>query len=137
VSLHERDCLEYGSRGRGALLRLAVSIRWSSDAEEKVPTGGELTLFVWALVEAAQCARRSSSPDHAYYQQAAERLGGGCACLAVARKLLERYHTLRELVRRPCSQHDPPDARAARTHTDAPRPAPGMLLPQPSGGRPS
>ena len=28
-------------------MRLAVSIRWSvtSDAEEKVPTGGELTLF--------------------------------------------------------------------------------------------
>jgi hypothetical protein len=28
-------------------LRLAVSVRWSvpSDAEEKVPTGGELTLF--------------------------------------------------------------------------------------------
>jgi hypothetical protein len=28
-------------------MRLAVSVRWSvtSDAEEKVPTGGELTLF--------------------------------------------------------------------------------------------
>src|SRR3954454_864872 len=52
----------------------------------------------WALFEAAQCARRTSSPDHAYYQQAAERLGGNRACLAVARKLLKRsYHTLREL----------------------------------------
>jgi transposase len=52
----------------------------------------------WALFEAAQCARRTSSPDHEYYQQAAARLGGNRACLAVARKLLKRsYHTLREL----------------------------------------
>ena len=40
----------------------------------------------------------AASPDHAYYQQAAERLGGNRACLSVARKLLKRsYHTLREL----------------------------------------
>src|SRR5215211_943620 len=52
----------------------------------------------WALFEAAQCARRSGSPDHAYYVEAAARLGGNRACLAVARKLLKRsYHTLREL----------------------------------------
>jgi hypothetical protein len=32
------------------------------------------------------------------HQQAAERLGGNRACLAIARKLLKRsYHTLREL----------------------------------------
>ena len=52
----------------------------------------------WALFEAAQCARRPNSPDHAYYQQAAERLGGNRACLSIARKLLKRsYHTLRQL----------------------------------------
>ncbi len=52
----------------------------------------------WALFEAAQCARRPGSPDHDYYVQAAARLGGNRACLAVARKLLKRsYHTLREL----------------------------------------
>jgi transposase len=52
----------------------------------------------WALYEAAQSARRPSSPDRDYYLQAAERLGGNRACLAVARKLLKRsYHTLREL----------------------------------------
>src|SRR3954447_23533167 len=52
----------------------------------------------WALFEAAQCARRPASPDHDYYLQTAERLGGNRACLAVARKLLKRsYHTLREL----------------------------------------
>jgi transposase len=52
----------------------------------------------WALFEAAQCARRPASPDHDYYVEAAARLGGNRACLAVARKLLKRsYHTLREL----------------------------------------
>ncbi len=52
----------------------------------------------WALYEAAQSARRQSSPDRDYYRQAAERLGGNSACPAVARKLLKRsYHTPREL----------------------------------------
>jgi hypothetical protein len=52
----------------------------------------------WALYEAAQAARRPSSPDREYYLQAAEQLGGNRACLALARKLLKRcYHTLREL----------------------------------------
>jgi transposase len=52
----------------------------------------------WALYEAAQAARRPGSPDRDYYRQAAERLGGNRACLALARKLLKRsYHTLREL----------------------------------------
>jgi transposase len=52
----------------------------------------------WALYEAAQFARRPGSPDHAYHDQAAARLGGNRACLADARKLLKRsYHTLREL----------------------------------------
>ena len=52
----------------------------------------------WALYEAAQAARRPSSPDRQYYLQAAARIGGNRACIAVARKLLKRsYHVLREL----------------------------------------
>lgn len=52
----------------------------------------------WALFEAAQVARRPSSPDRDYYEQAAARLGGNRACLSIARKLLKRsFHTLREL----------------------------------------
>jgi transposase len=52
----------------------------------------------WALYEAAQTARRKTSPDYPYYQQAAERLGDNRALLSVMRKLLKRsYHTLREL----------------------------------------
>ena len=52
----------------------------------------------WALYEAAQAARRPGSPDRAYYDEAAERLGGNRACLALARKLLKRsFHVLRDL----------------------------------------
>ena len=92
----------------------------------------------WALYEAAQSARRQSSPDRDYYRQAAERLGGNRACLAVARKLLKRsYHTPRELGDQPLQPARPPRlARAALTHTDAPRPAPGIVLPPRPRGRP-
>jgi transposase len=52
----------------------------------------------WALYEAAQAARRPSSPDRAYYQQLAERIGGNRACIAISRKLVKRsYHLLRAL----------------------------------------
>jgi transposase len=53
----------------------------------------------WALYEAAQVARRGQrSPDREYYLATKERIGGGRACIAIARKLLKRsYHTLREL----------------------------------------
>jgi transposase len=52
----------------------------------------------WARFEAAQVARRPTSPDRDYYIQAADRLGANRACPAIARKLLKRsYHTLRDL----------------------------------------
>jgi transposase len=52
----------------------------------------------WALYEAAQAARRPSSPDRAYYQQLAARIGSNRACIAISRKLLKRsYHLLRAL----------------------------------------
>jgi len=35
----------------------------------------------WALYEAAQAARRPSSPDRAYYLITAERIGGNRACI--------------------------------------------------------
>jgi transposase len=74
----------------------------------------------WALYEAAQRARFPSSPDREYYLQAAERLGGNRACLALARKLLKRcYHTLRELgddalAPPPAQDSHRPGSRAAR-----------------------
>jgi transposase len=73
---------------------------WQSD-QRRAP--GHLSrqgpeLLRWALYEAAQCAARPRSPDHAYYLQARARLGHQRACLAVARKLLRRaHHILREL----------------------------------------
>jgi transposase len=52
----------------------------------------------WALHEAAMCAARPGSPDHAYYLAVKQRLGGKRAALSVARKLArEAYHILREL----------------------------------------
>jgi transposase len=52
----------------------------------------------WALHEAAMCAARPGSPDHAYYLQVRTRLGGKRAALSVARKLArEAYHTLGKL----------------------------------------
>jgi transposase len=55
-------------------------------------------LLRWALFEAAKCAARPGSPDHAYYRQVADRLGGNRAALSVARKLARRaHHTLRAL----------------------------------------
>jgi transposase len=52
----------------------------------------------WALVEAAQCAARPTSPDHAYYLDVKARAGGNRAALSVARKLARRaHHTLRAL----------------------------------------
>jgi transposase len=46
----------------------------------------------WALYEAAQSARRKSSPDRDYYLQAAARLGHKRACLTIAGKLLKRSY---------------------------------------------
>lgn len=52
----------------------------------------------WALFEAAQCAWRKGSPDHDYYLESKDRLGGNRACLSIARKLVRKaHHTLREL----------------------------------------
>jgi transposase len=52
----------------------------------------------FALVEAAQHARRRTSPDHARYQRLAARLGSGRAKLTIARLIAHRsYHLLRQL----------------------------------------
>lgn len=78
---------------------LDISI-YSSDGKR---SPGRLTrqgppLLRWALYEAARCAARPSSPDHAYYEKVAARLGNKRATLSVARKLARRcYHRLRAL----------------------------------------
>jgi transposase len=78
---------------------LDVSV-YSSDGKR---SPGHLTrqgppLLRWALYEAAHCAARRTSPDHAYYERVARRLGKRRATVSVARKLARRcHHRLRAL----------------------------------------
>ncbi len=73
---------------------------YSSDGKR---TPGRLSrqgspLLRWALFEAAKCAARPGAPDHAYYRQVVDRLGGNRPALSVARKIARRaHHTLRAL----------------------------------------
>ncbi len=55
-------------------------------------------LLRWALFEAARCGARPTSPDHAYWKQAAQRIGKKRAAVSVGRKLTRRcHHRLRAL----------------------------------------
>ena len=97
---------ELGDTGRFSSSRHAVRYAGldvtveSSDgkrASGKISRQGPPVLR-WALFEAAQCAFRKGSPDHDYYLESKERLGGNRACLSIARKLVRKaHHTLREL----------------------------------------
>ena len=94
------DARRFGS-SRRAVRYAGLDITVSQSDERRSP--GHLSrqgppALRWALYEAAQVARRPSSPDRDYYDQASERLGGNRACLSIARKLRKRaYHTLCEL----------------------------------------
>jgi transposase len=82
---------------RYAGLDITVSQSDHKRAPGRLSRQGPPTLR-WALFEAAQVARRPSSPECGYYEQAAARLGGNRARLAIARKRLNRsFHTLSEL----------------------------------------
>jgi transposase len=74
---------------RYAGLDITVSQSDSKRAPGKLSRQGPATLR-WAAFEAAQSAHKPSSPDRDYYLQAADRLGGNRACLALARKLVQR-----------------------------------------------
>jgi transposase len=82
---------------RFAGLDVTVSQSDESRAPGKLSHQGPPVLR-WAAFEAAQCAWRERSPDHHYYLETKDRLGGKRATLAIARKLIRRaHHTLREL----------------------------------------
>jgi transposase len=94
------DCMRFSS-SRQAVRYAGMDITVKQSDQRRAP--GHLSrqgppALRWALLEAAQNARRHGSPDRDYYVQAAERLGANRAALSVARRLLKRsYHTLREL----------------------------------------
>jgi len=81
--------------------RRCATPAWTSPST--APTASAL-LAAWPVRVrrccAGRCLRppsplaRASSPDHAYYQQVKDRLGGNRATLAVARKLARRCHHL-------------------------------------------
>lgn len=102
-------------RGRHTGLDITV---WSSDGKRRGP--GHLArqgppALRCALFEAAYCAARPSSPDHAYYLSVRDRQGANRAALSVARKLARRsHHILSEL-------GDPAWVTAARRSRCAPR----------------
>jgi len=88
---HSRDAVRHAG--------LDITV-YSSDTKR---SAGRLSrqgspLLRWALYEAARCSARAASPDHGYYRQVADRLGGQRAALSVARKLARRaHHRLRAL----------------------------------------
>jgi hypothetical protein len=91
----------------------------------------------WALFEAAQAARRPGSPDRAYYDQAADRLGGNRAPRTGAQAPEAQLpHPARARRRGAPARRERSGERPALHHTDAPGPAPRMSLPPPLGGRP-
>jgi transposase len=95
------DCRRFSSSDK-AVRHTGLDITvWSSD--NKRASGGHLArqgppALRWALVEAAQSASRSASPDHRYYLEVKARAGANRAALSVARQLARRtHHTLRAL----------------------------------------
>jgi transposase len=89
------------SSSRKAVRHTGLDITVHSSDDKRPP--GHLSrqgspLLRWALFEAAKCAARPGAPDHAYYRQVADRLGGNRAALSVARKIARRaHHTLQAL----------------------------------------
>lgn len=93
------DCRRFANSSQ-AVRHTGIDITvWASDQHRspgRLARQGPETLR-WALYEAAKCAARGG-PDHDYYRNVKQRLGGKRAALSVARKLVRRcHHTLREL----------------------------------------
>jgi hypothetical protein len=69
-----------------------LELRARAAAETRRSTRAAATDAGAALSPQPSIAQLDQLTDHAYYQHAAERLGGNRACLAVARKLLKRSY---------------------------------------------
>jgi transposase len=94
------DCRRF-SASRKAVRHTGLDVTVYSSDDKRAP--GRLSrqgspLLRWALYEAAKCAARPASPDHTYYSQAKDRVGGNRAALSMARKIARRsHHILRSL----------------------------------------
>jgi len=94
------DCRRFATSDQAVRFAGLDITVWSSDtrrAPGRLARQGSPELR-WALYEAATCAARPTSPDHAYDVAARDRLDGKLATLSVARKLARRCdHALRRL----------------------------------------
>jgi hypothetical protein len=120
---------------RYAGLHITVHQSDARRAPGHLPRQGPVALR-WALFEAAQM--RSAGPALPTTTTTPPRPRGWAATAPASRlrKLLKRsYPRCANSARKHCSPHDRRAARAALTHADAPRPAPGMLLPPPPSVR--
>jgi transposase len=94
------DCARFAN-SNDAVRHTGLDVTVSSSADKRAR--GHLArqgppVLRWALYEAAMCASRPSSPDHAYYLALRERRDGQLAAITIARKLARRcFHTLVEL----------------------------------------
>jgi transposase len=94
------DCRRFSS-SRDAVRHTGLDVTVHSSDDQRAP--GHIArqgppVLRWALVEAAKCAARTTSPDHDLYASVAERIGANRATLTVARKIARRaHHILRAL----------------------------------------
>ncbi len=94
------DCRRFSSAS-DAVRHSGLDVTVHSSDDQRAP--GHLArqgppLLRWALAEAAHCAARQTSPDHALYVSVAERIDANRAALTVARKIARRaHHILRSL----------------------------------------
>ena len=74
---NSRDAVRYG--GMDVTVRESDQRRAAGHLSRQGPPA-----LRWALYEAAQAARRPSSPDRPYYEQLAARIGSNRACIAIS-----------------------------------------------------
>ena len=94
------DCRRFSSSD-GAVRHSGLDVTvYTSNGKRSAPhlSRQGQPLLRWALFEAGRCGARPTSPDHAYWQQVANRLGKKRAGISVGRKLTRRcHHRLRAL----------------------------------------
>ena len=128
------DCTRFSS-SRQAVRYAGMDITVYQSDQRRAP--GHLSrqgppALRWALYEAAQVARRGETQPRPRVLPGDEASGSAVtarACRSRASSSSAATTRCASSARRRSHPHDLPRARKALTHTDAPRPAPGSLLP--------